>query len=111
MGVLAWYLSSKTGVLAVGPYQDRKKIMRTLCSKAEVPYFRYHALRHSGASVLEQANVPIGSIQRILGHENRSTTEIYMHSLGDSEREAMRVFEAVRKKVPHLTWSSTDLLQ
>ncbi|WP_211221621.1 tyrosine-type recombinase/integrase [Desulfocurvibacter africanus] len=85
------YLSSKTGETVTGPYQDRKKFMRTLCKKAGVPYFRFHALRHSGASVLDQANVPIGSIQRILGHENRTTTEIYLHSLGDSEREAMRV--------------------
>jgi len=42
---------------------------------------------------MERANVPIGSIQRILGHENRSTTEIYLHSIGNAEREAMKVFE------------------
>ena len=29
------------------------------------------------------------------GHENRSTTEIYLHSIGESEREAMRIFEWV----------------
>jgi len=49
------------------------------------------AFRHFGASLLEQANVPIGSIQRILGHEHRSTTELYLHSIGESEREAMDV--------------------
>ena len=48
------------------------------------------AFRHFGASLLEQANVPIGSIQRILGHEHRSTTELYLHSIGDSEREAAK---------------------
>ncbi|MDZ7598553.1 MAG: tyrosine-type recombinase/integrase [Desulfobacterales bacterium] len=42
--------------------------MRTLCKKAGVKYFRYHALRHYGASMLDSARVPIGSIQRILGH-------------------------------------------
>ena len=56
-------------------------------------YFRFHALRHFGASVLERANVPIGSIQRLLGHENRTTTQIYLHSIGEAEREAMAVFE------------------
>ena len=67
--------------------------MRALCENAGVRYFRYHALRHFGASLLEQANIPIGSIQRILGHENRLTTEIYLHSIGDSERFAMQVLD------------------
>ena len=65
--------------------------MIKICENAGVRYFRYHALRHFGASLLEQANIPIGSIQRILGHENRPTTEIYLHSIGDSERFAMQV--------------------
>ena len=55
--------------------------MKTLCKKADVKYFRYHALRHLGASILDRANVNIGSIQRLLGHENRITTEIYLHSI------------------------------
>ena len=47
---------------------------------------------------MENHNVPIGSIQRILGHENRTTTEIYLHSIGMAEREAMTVLENVIKK-------------
>jgi hypothetical protein len=39
-------------------------------------------------------------IQRILGHENRWATEIYLHSMGDSERDAIRVFEQADKN-PH----------
>jgi integrase len=78
-----------------GPYQDRKKIMKTLCKNAKVRYFRFHALRHLGASILDRANVNVGSIQRILGHENRTTTEIYLHSIGEAEQEAMKVFEKV----------------
>ncbi|SFK49221.1 Site-specific recombinase XerD [Desulfomicrobium apsheronum] len=76
----------------VGPYKDRKRIMTTLCKRANVKYFRYHALRHSGASILESLNVPIVSIQKILGHENRSTTEVYLHSMDGSERFAMEAF-------------------
>ena len=73
------------------PYTDRSHIMKGLCKKAGVKYFRFHALRHFGASMLDQANVPIGSIQRILGHENRTTTEIYLHSIGEGEKNAMDV--------------------
>lgn len=88
------YWSHKVEGWTVGPFKERKKIMRTLCDRAGVKYFRYHALRHFDASLLEQSNVPIGSIQRILGHEHRSTTELYVHSIGESEREAMDVFNA-----------------
>jgi integrase len=76
-----------------GPYRDRKSIMKTLCKNTKVRYFRFHALRHLGASVLDRANVNIGSIQRLLGHENRTTTEIYLHSIGEAEQEAMKIFE------------------
>ena len=78
-----------------GPYQDRKSIMKTLCKNTKVRYFRFHALRHLGASVLDRANVNLGSIQRLLGHENRTTTEIYLHSIGEAEQEAMKIFEKV----------------
>jgi len=86
------YWSAKEGKFMEGPYQDRKKFMKKLCKDAGVPYFRFHPLRHSGASVMDTNHVPIGSIQRILGHENRKTTEIYLHSIGDSERKAIQVF-------------------
>ncbi|MFP4477547.1 MAG: tyrosine-type recombinase/integrase [Desulfatibacillaceae bacterium] len=85
----------------------RKSILRTLCRKAGVNRFTFHALRHSGASIMDSANVPTGSIQRILGHENRTTTEIYLHSLGDAERIAIDRFGQLVEK-SH-TDSHTDL--
>ena len=66
--------------------------MRTLCRRAGVRYFRFHPLRHLGASIMDHGNANIGSIQRILGHENRATTEIYLHSIGEAEREAMAIY-------------------
>jgi hypothetical protein len=92
--------------------QDRGLGPASVCCRLEglyafIGYFRYHALRHFGASLLEQSNVPIGSIQRILGHENRLTTEIYLHSIGDSERFAMQVLNEGFGEVSH-TDSHTD---
>lgn len=92
------YWSKKNGRFCVGPYRDRKKFMKTLCKKANVSYFRFHPIRHAGASILDASNVPIGAIQRLLGHENRKTTEIYLHSIGDLEKDAMIAFERAREK-------------
>jgi integrase len=91
------YWSRKKGCFMETPFGDRKKVMKRLCDKAGVRYFRFHPIRHSGASIMDSNNVPIGAIQRILGHENRKTTEIYLHSIGNLEREAIAVFESVRE--------------
>ena len=84
------YWSRKEKKWVEGPYADRKGIMKTLCSKADVPYFRFHALRHLGASMMADEGKPISAIQRILGHENLKTTERYLHALGEAEREAIQ---------------------
>lgn len=92
------YWSRKEGRYREGPYNDRNQIMKSLCKKAKVKYFRFHPIRHAGASLMDGRNVPISAIQRILGHENRQTTEIYLHSIGDLERHAMSEFERAREK-------------
>jgi len=100
----------KKGVWAEGPYRDRKTLMRTLCKRAGVAYFRFHALRHFGASVLDRANISLGSIQRILGHENRTTTEIYLHSIDEIDRAAMEYLGAQIEKKSH-TDSHTEKIK
>ncbi len=89
------YWSRKVGKWVEGPYKERKSFMKTLCRKAGVKYFRFHPLRHSGASVLDDNNVPIRDIQTILGHQHRTTTEIYLHRLRESERDAIAVLGRV----------------
>ena len=90
------YFAWKRGVWKEGPYKYRGGLMAGLCKEAGVPVFTFHALRHAGASTLEHNHVPIGSIQKILGHENRTTTEIYLHCLGSAEFEAIRILEGSR---------------
>ena len=92
------YVDRTNGERKVGPFKDRREVLKNLCAKAGVRRFGFHALRHAGASLMDNCNVPLGSIQRILGHENRTTTEIYLHSINQSEFAAMAVYEQARGK-------------
>ena len=46
---------------------------------------------------MDNNNVPTGVLQRILGHENRMTTEIYLHSITEAERHAMSICQRARE--------------
>ena len=50
-----------------------------------------HKLRHTAATLMyKYGNVDIRSLQRILGHENISTTQIYTHVDDESLRDAVK---------------------
>jgi len=83
------YYSRMEGEWVTGPYEGRKRIMSTLCKKAGVKYFRFHPLRHFGASKLMKEGVDPKTIQGLLGHSNFKTTDIYLHSIKGSDQEAM----------------------
>jgi len=51
--------------------------------------------------ILDQANVPIDSIQKILGHKNRTTTEIYLHTIGNAEKDAMVMLDLQFEQESH----------
>jgi len=49
----------------------------------------FHTLRHTGASLLVQQNVPIVYVQKILGHSSVRTTEIYTHNTVEHLQESV----------------------
>ncbi|HQL90821.1 MAG TPA: site-specific integrase [Syntrophales bacterium] len=87
------YKTTKTGDWQAGPFKNRTRIMNTLCRKVGVKYFRFHALRHCGATLLHHLGVPFADIQAILGHAHRSTTEIYVHPTQKATWEAMKTYD------------------
>lgn len=76
-------------------YDYRSKMMRTLCKKAKVPHFTYHSLRHFSASLMAKERTPLTDIQKFLGHQRPTTTDIYLRSLGDGLVEAGKKLEAI----------------
>jgi integrase len=86
------FVNPKTG----GSYVYRKRLLKTLCKQAEVPYFSWHALRHFGASKLDSAGIPLTDIQKLLGHERATTTDIYLQSLRGSTSKAVKKLEDLK---------------
>ena len=79
------------------PYRYRSKLMGSLCRKAKVRKFTYHNLRHYGASKLAEAGVSITDIQYLLGHQRASTTDLYLQSISESLKNAMKNLESPTK--------------
>ena len=57
-----------------------------LCKRAGVKPFTFHCIRHFAATIAASRNAPITAIQTILGHEDITTTSIYLQSLDETVR-------------------------
>lgn len=70
-----------------------------LLSDAQIDDLRFHDTRHSFATRLSQAGVPLQAIQIMLGHSKIATTARYSH-LGEADlKAAMGVLENRRRRV------------
>jgi hypothetical protein len=66
------------------PFRQRLHFMKTLCGRAGVKPFGFHAIRHLTASILYRIGQPVSVIQA-LRHKSPNTTAIYLRSLGLEE--------------------------
>lgn len=84
------FVCNKIGLGYGKPYTTRRAWIPGLCRKAKVKPFSFHALRRYVASMLnDKHKISSKTIQRILGHSNVRTTEIYLHNINDDLREVM----------------------
>ncbi|MDX8400323.1 MAG: tyrosine-type recombinase/integrase [Gallionellaceae bacterium] len=71
--------------------QKTRKLLGSLASKAGIERrITPHMLRHTAATQLLEAGVDIRYVQRLLGHQSISTTEIYTHVSDQGLRGALR---------------------
>ncbi|WP_123054503.1 site-specific integrase [Clostridium sp. JN-1] len=70
---------------AIGEPTDARNITRSYSralKRADIPYKNFHAMRHTYATRLFERDVPLKTVQELLGHADISTTaNIYTHVL------------------------------
>jgi integrase len=81
------------------PFTERRHLMTRVCRRSNVPYFGFHAIRHLSATMMDQAGVPLRTIQAILRHKSATTTDRYLHSLRGERVELDGVFEGGKGKI------------
>jgi integrase len=84
-----------------GNYMDAKNLQRSwkrALEKANIPYRKFHALRHTYATRLFENNASIITVSRLLGHSSIKTTEIYTHVLDDIKAAEVECLNKMFKK-------------
>jgi integrase len=80
-------------------------LFKKYAKAAELVDVHLHDLRHTTASYLVQAGVPIKTVQEILGHARVTTTEIYAHLVPENLRAALSQLDFAPNTHPGATMS------
>ncbi|MGZ8472468.1 MAG: tyrosine-type recombinase/integrase [Candidatus Deferrimicrobiaceae bacterium] len=70
------------------------------CTKAGITVFRFHDLRHTAASHMAMAGVPLKTIGEILRHKTTAMTERYSHLTPAHKRNAVKMLSASSREDP-----------
>jgi len=83
-----------------GTFMDAKNLQRSwkrALDNANIPYRKFHALRHTYATRLFENGTSILTVSRLLGHSSIKTTEIYTHVLKDIKVKEVECLDAIFK--------------
>lgn len=83
-----------------GTFIDAKNLQRSwkrALDNANIPYRKFHALRHTYATRLFENGTSILTVSRLLGHSSIKTTEIYTHVLKDIKVKEVECLDAIFK--------------
>lgn len=76
---------------------------RKFLAKHELPHKKFHALRHSSATLLLYGGANIKTVQQRLGHADIVTTNKYLHAVQEADEQAANILQDMfitQKKKP-----------
>lgn len=77
-------------------YRYIRNVWVRVLERANLPYKKFHALRHTHASQLIAAGVPVTEVAKRLGHSNVGTTlSVYSHAIKGSDEKVSKVVENI----------------
>lgn len=62
---------------------------KKLLSNCDIPYKKFHSIRHTYASMLLKNGVDIETVAELMGHTAISITQIYLHSSNNQKQNAV----------------------
>jgi integrase len=75
------------------PFCDLKRQFEKAVRNAGLQGVTFHTLRHTAASHMVMAGVPLATVKEILRHKSYDMTLRYAHLSGDHKKAAMEVLE------------------
>lgn len=98
-----WEESPKNKDFLVFGFTDNvKKSWTSVRTKAGLPDVRFHDLRHTAATRLVAAHLPLPEVGRVLGHTQANTTYRYVNANIETTRRAAALLDAFNQGVEQL---------
>jgi len=69
-------------------------------AQLNLPAATPHSLRHSFATHLLEAGAHLHTIQKLLGHQQITTTMVYLHVTHQTTQDALRLMDDLCKQLP-----------
>lgn len=90
---------NRHGAIFINPLTKRrpkeiKRAWKTAKRKAEIENFRFHDIRHTVATRLVNAGVPLPTVQKVMTHSDITTTMRYVHTPSEELYKAMEVLNS-----------------